>query len=448
MGMNNTPSGERIHIGFFGRRNAGKSSLVNAVTGQELAVVSEQKGTTTDPVYKAMELLPLGPVMIIDTPGFDDEGSLGELRVKKTKQVLNKTDVAVLVVDAAEGIRPCDEELIALFGQKKIPYIVAVNKADLVEERGSLPEDWFKSLSSEKSVFGSEQEISGRGDICGLDQETVGREKACDSDQRGVGRHTAMIAVSALKKQGIYELKETIGRLAALEENEKRLAADLVNPGDFIVLVVPIDSAAPKGRLILPQQQAIRDLLEAGAVSVVVRESELAETLTRLGQKPAMVITDSQAFEEVSQIVPEDITLTSFSILMARYKGLLETAVQGVTAIDKLKDGDRVLISEGCTHHRQCDDIGTVKIPRWLKKHTGKELVIETSSGMGFPEDLSPYALIIHCGGCMLNEREVRCRMQCAVDAGIPITNYGIVIAYMKGILERSIEIFPDLRLS
>lgn len=418
MGMNNTPSGERIHIGFFGRRNAGKSSLVNAVTGQELAVVSEQKGTTTDPVYKAMELLPLGPVMIIDTPGFDDEGSLGELRVRKTKQVLNKTDVAVLVVDAIEGMCPCDEELKALFKEKKIPYIVAVNKADLLEEQ-TLPE--------------------GQG---GLSVSGMQRQMEMQSG------NAAVITVSALRKQGIYELKETIGSLAALEENEKRLVADLVSPGDFIVLVVPIDSAAPKGRLILPQQQAIRDLLEAGAVSVVVRESELAETLTRLGRKPAMVITDSQAFEEVSRIVPEDITLTSFSILMARYKGLLDTAVQGVTAIDRLKDGDRVLISEGCTHHRQCDDIGTVKIPRWLKKHTGKELVIETSSGTGFPEDLSPYALIIHCGGCMLNEREVRYRMQCAVDAGVPITNYGIVIAYMKGILARSIALFPNLHLS
>lgn len=420
MGMNNTPSGERIHIGFFGRRNAGKSSLVNAVTGQELAVVSEQKGTTTDPVYKAMELLPLGPVMIIDTPGFDDEGSLGELRVKKTKQVLNKTDVAVLVIDAVEGMSPCDEELTTLFSQKKIPYIVAVNKADLLEEHELQEEK--KKLSEEQLTDASAQQMNGG--------------------------ESAVITVSALNKQGIYELKETIGRLAVSEENEKRLVGDLVNPGDFIVLVVPIDSAAPKGRLILPQQQTIRDLLEAGAASIVVRESELKETLKRLGQRPAMVITDSQAFEEVSQIVPKDILLTSFSILMARYKGLLDTAVQGVTAIDKLKDGDRVLISEGCTHHRQCDDIGTVKIPRWLRQHTGKELVIETSSGTGFPENLSPYALIIHCGGCMLNEREVRYRMQCAVDAGVPITNYGIVIAYMKGILERSIELFPNLHLS
>lgn len=418
MGMNNTPSGERIHIGFFGRRNAGKSSLVNAVTGQELAVVSEQKGTTTDPVYKAMELLPLGPVMIIDTPGFDDEGSLGELRVKKTKQVLNKTDVAVLVVDAIEGLGPCDRELIALFKQKEIPYIIAANKADLTEEPKELAEKVAEQLNVNTADGGASDGAS------------------------------AVVAVSALQAQGIYELKETIGKLAADGENDKRLVADLVSQGDLVVLVVPIDSAAPKGRLILPQQQVIRDLLEAGAISVVVKESELAETLVKLGQKPAMVITDSQAFEEVAKIVPEDITLTSFSILMARYKGLLDLAVEGVATIDQLKDGDRVLISEGCTHHRQCDDIGTVKIPRWLKQHTGRELVIETSSGMGFPEDLSPYAMIIHCGGCMLNEREVRYRMKCAKDAGVPITNYGIVIAYMKGILKRSISLFPYLHLS
>lgn len=418
MGMNNTPSGERIHIGFFGRRNAGKSSLVNAVTGQELAVVSEQKGTTTDPVYKAMELLPLGPVMIIDTPGFDDEGSLGELRVKKTKQVLNKTDVAVLVVDATESLGPCDRELITLFRQKELPYIIAVNKADLTGD----PEELVGKVSEQ------------------IKDDGTGKE--------AVGGASAVVAVSALKTQGIYELKETIGKLAAEEENDKRLVGDLVKPGDLVVLVVPIDFAAPKGRLILPQQQAIRDLLEAGVASVVVRESELDDTLKRLGQKPVMVITDSQAFEEVAKIVPEDVTLTSFSILMARYKGLLDLAVDGVKAIDKLKDGDRVLISEGCTHHRQCDDIGTVKIPRWLKQHTGKELIIETSSGMGFSEELSPYAMIIHCGGCMLNEKEIRYRMKCAKDAGVPITNYGIVIAYMKGILQRSISLFPYLHLS
>lgn len=423
MGMNDTPSGERIHIGFFGRRNAGKSSLVNAVTGQDLAVVSEVKGTTTDPVYKSMEMLPLGPVMIIDTPGYDDEGTLGELRVTKTHQVLAKTDVAVLVVDAAEGMSPCDEELLALFKQREIPCVIALNKSDLAaQQNGDVQSDIVPSSATAQNQ--------------GIQQDT---------DVQSAGSQDNVVCVSTLTKQGIRELKEKIASLNVGEEDKKRLVGDLVHPGDFVVLVVPIDSAAPKGRLILPQQQTIRDLLEAGATSVVVRESELAETLKQLGKRPAMVITDSQAFEQVAQIVPRDITLTSFSILMARYKGFLYTAAAGVKAIDRLRDGDKVLIAEGCTHHRQCDDIGTVKIPRWLRKHTGKELVIETSSGLGFPADLSPYAMVIHCGGCMLNEREVCHRMQCATEAGVPITNYGIVIAYMKGILERSIEMFSDL---
>lgn len=392
MGMNETPSGERLHIAFFGKRNAGKSSLVNAITGQDLSVVSDVEGTTTDPVSKSMELLPIGPVLIIDTPGFDDEGELGALRVKKTKQILNKADVAILVIDATVGMSDCDKELLDLFEDKKIPYLKVWNKSDLI----------------------------------------------ADDDLDGV-------VVSAKDQIGIWELKEKIGVLGNRGSNEKKLVADLVSPLDFVVLVVPIDSAAPKGRLILPQQQMIRDLLEAGATSIVVRESELEETLSRLGHKPAMVITDSQAFSVVSEIVPQDIPLTSFSILMARYKGFLETAVKGVCAIDRLKDGDKVLISEGCTHHRQCDDIGTVKIPTWLKQYTGKNLIIETSSGIGFPEDLSEYALIIHCGGCMLNEREVLYRMNHAMDEGVPFTNYGIVIAYMKGILARSIELFPNL---
>ena len=392
MGMNETPSGERLHIAFFGKRNAGKSSLVNAITGQDLSVVSDVEGTTTDPVSKSMELLPIGPVLIIDTPGFDDEGELGALRVKKTKQILNKADVAILVIDATVGMSDCDKELLDLFEDKKIPYLKVWNKSDLI----------------------------------------------ADDDLDGV-------VVSAKDQIGIWELKEKIGVLGNRGSNEKKLVADLVSPLDFVVLVVPIDSAAPKGRLILPQQQMIRDLLEAGAISIVVRESELEETLSRLGHKPAMVITDSQAFSVVSEIVPQDIPLTSFSILMARYKGFLETAVKGVCAIDRLKDGDKILISEGCTHHRQCDDIGTVKIPTWLKQYTGKNLIIETSSGIGFPEDLSEYALIIHCGGCMLNEREVLYRMNHAMDEGVPFTNYGIVIAYMKGILARSIELFPNL---
>ena len=394
MSMNNTPSGERTHIGFFGRRNAGKSSVVNAVTGQDLAVVSDVKGTTTDPVSKAMELLPLGPVMIIDTPGFDDEGMLGELRVKKTRQVLNKTDIAVLVVDASEGQKDCDRQLIQLFKDKEIPYIIVYNKSDLLEE---IPAE------AENTIY-----------------------------------------VSALRGTGIFELKE---RMAKLKQTgtEHKLISDKLNPGDFVVLVVPIDKAAPKGRLILPQQQTIRDILDAGAVSIVVKETELADTLTALGKKPAMVITDSQVFSSVSKIVPADIPLTSFSILMARYKGLLEDAVRGAAAVENLKDGDTVLIAEGCTHPRQCDDIGTVKIPNWLRKYTGKDITIKTCSGTEFPDDLSPYAMVIHCGGCMLNEREVRYRTKCAVDQNVPITNYGTLIAYLNGILKQSVAIFPGL---
>lgn len=394
MGMNETPSSERVHIGFFGRRNAGKSSVVNAVTGQELSVVSEIKGTTTDPVYKSMELLPMGPVMIIDTPGFDDEGALGQLRVRKTKQILNRADCAVLVVDGTVGKTQADEELIRLFEEKNIPYVLAYNKCDLTGKQ-NYPDGL--SVSAEKNLF-------------------------------------------------IRELKEKIGSLVNTGDMKLRLAGDLLSPYDLVVLVIPIDKAAPKGRLILPQQQAIRDILEAGAISVVTRDTELRETLEALGRKPALVITDSQAFEEVGKDVPEDILLTSFSILMARYKGFLETAVEGAAAIGTLEDGDKVLISEGCTHHRQCDDIGTVKLPRWLKGYTGKELEIETSSGREFPEDLSPYRLIIHCGGCMLNEREVEYRRKCAEDAGVPFTNYGIAIACMKGILKRSLEVFPELK--
>ena len=415
MGLNSTPSANRIHIGFFGRRNAGKSSVVNAVTGQELAVVSDTKGTTTDPVYKSMELLPIGPVMIIDTPGFDDEGALGELRVRKTKQVLNKTDIAVLVVDATEGKKQCDEELIRIFKEKEIPYIIVNNKADLLSD-----------------------EVSEK--VC---QNNVAEQRKAEQNALLSSGHEQY--VSALTGAGIYELKECIGKLTPNEDMTLKIVGNLLHPGDFVVLVVPIDSAAPKGRLILPQQQTIRDVLEANAAAIVVKESELKQTLEQLGRSPAMVITDSQVFEQVSEVVSEKIPLTSFSILMARYKGYLETAVNGVAAIDHLKDGDKILISEGCTHHRQCDDIGTVKIPRWLKQHTGKELIIETSSGTEFPEDLTSYALVIHCGGCMLNEREVKYRMKCAEDQKVPFTNYGIAIAQMKGILKRSIELFPNL---
>lgn len=415
MGLNSTPSANRVHIGFFGRRNAGKSSVVNAVTGQELAVVSDTKGTTTDPVYKSMELLPIGPVMIIDTPGFDDEGALGELRVRKTKQVLNKTDIAVLVVDATEGKKQCDEELIRIFKEKEIPYIIVNNKADLLSD-----------------------EVSEK--VC---QNNVAEQRK--AEQNALLSSGQEQYVSALTGAGIYELKECIGKLTPNEDMTLKIVGDLLHPGDFVVLVVPIDSAAPKGRLILPQQQTIRDVLEANAAAIVVKESELKQTLEQLGRSPAMVITDSQVFEQVSEEVSEEIPLTSFSILMARYKGYLETAVNGVAAIDHLKDGDKILISEGCTHHRQCDDIGTVKIPRWLKQHTGKELIIETSSGTEFPEDLTSYALVIHCGGCMLNEREVKYRMKCAEDQKVPFTNYGIAIAQMKGILKRSIELFSNL---
>ena len=434
MGLNSTPSANRVHIGFFGRRNAGKSSVVNAVTGQELAVVSDTKGTTTDPVYKSMELLPIGPVMIIDTPGFDDEGALGELRVRKTKQVLNKTDIAVLVVDATEGKKQCDEELIRIFKEKEIPYIIVNNKADL------LPADFAKRAEvCPKKTEADEAKENASG------QESAKREKENTPEKNTVIASGQEQYVSALTGDGIYELKECIGKLTPNEDMTLKIVGDLLNPGDFVILVVPIDSAAPKGRLILPQQQTIRDVLEANAAAIVVKETELHGTLTELGKRPAMVITDSQAFEQVSAEVPTDIPLTSFSILMARYKGYLDTAVKGVQAIENLKDGDKILISEGCTHHRQCDDIGTVKIPRWLKQYTGRELVIETSSGTEFPEDLTPYALVIHCGGCMLNEREVKYRMKCAVDQNVPFTNYGIAIAQMKGILKRSIEIFPYL---
>ena len=396
---------ERVHIGFFGKRNAGKSSVMNAVTGQDLAVVSDVKGTTTDPVYKSMELLPLGPVVMMDTPGIDDEGELGNLRVKKSYQVLNKTDAAVLVIDGTEGVSPEDKALMERIRQKEIPFVVAINKIEL----------------SDPSV-----------------EETVKKELALESDQ--------IAAVSAAAGEGIFELKEQIAAIAQMEETEKYLVRDLLDPSDIAVLVVPIDSAAPKGRLILPQQQTIRDILEAGAISVVVKETELKDTLKKLGTKPKMVITDSQAFSQVAADTPDDILLTSFSILMARCKGNLEQAVHGVTALDSLEDGDTVLISEGCTHHRQCDDIGTVKIPRWIREYTGgKEIRFETTSGTEFPDDLTKYKLIIHCGGCMLNEREMKYRLSCASDQGVPMTNYGIMIAYVKGILKRSVEVFPEI---
>ncbi|MDR0302883.1 MAG: [FeFe] hydrogenase H-cluster maturation GTPase HydF [Treponema sp.] len=392
MSMNETPSANRTHIAFFGRRNAGKSSLVNAVTGQNLAVVSEVKGTTTDPVYKAMELLPLGPVVIIDTPGIDDEGNLGELRVNKARQVLNKTDVAVLVLD---GKLPCpalapEKELLDIFEAKKIPYITVLNK--------------------------------------------------CDAPNTKV--EDGVMPVSAKTGENINLLKEKIAALAAGEEPKQRLVADLIRPLDLVVLVIPIDKAAPKGRLILPQQQMIRDILEAGGITVCVRETELRQTLEKIGQKPALVITDSQVFAQVSAEVPQDVPLTSFSILFARFKGFLETAVRGAAAIDSLHDGDKILICEGCTHHRQCDDIGTVKIPRLVKSHSKTEPEFCFCSGGDFPLDLSPYKLVIHCGACMLNEREMQYRRESAQKQNIPFTNYGTTIAHIHGILERSTAMF------
>lgn len=388
MSLNNTPSGERIHIGFFGRRNAGKSSLVNAVTGQELSVVSDVKGTTTDPVYKAMELLPLGAVEIIDTPGYDDEGMLGELRVKKTRQILAKTDIAVLVVDISAGMGECENELVQLFKEREIPCIIAYNKADL-----------------------SDREINSDNEI----------------------------TVSARNKKNIHELKEKIAALAEKCGNERRIIGDLLNAGDMVVLVTPIDESAPKGRMILPQVQTLRDILDADAIAVFSKPEQLEQTLKKLSAPPKMVVTDSQVFGRVNEIVSEDVPLTSFSILMARYKGFLDTAVKGAAAIDCLKDGDKILISEGCTHHRQCGDIGSVKLPNMLKKHTGKNFEIVLSSGRDFPEDLTEYALVIHCGGCMLNEKEVAYRRKLAEMQNIPFTNYGTALAKFSGILERSI---------
>lgn len=395
MGLNDTPSSERLHIGFFGLRNAGKSSLVNAVTGQKLSLVSDIRGTTTDPVQKAMELLPIGPVVIIDTPGFDDSGALGEMRVERTKQILTKTDIAVLVVDCEKGKQSTDLELLKLFEERDIPYLIAYNKCDRLNY---VPSD------TENEIY-----------------------------------------VSAAQGTNIYMLKEKLGKLSESEKKEKLLIADLIEPNDLIVLVTPIDEAAPKGRLILPQQQTIRAILDSGAVSIVTKETELENTLKSLSVPPKMVITDSQAFGFVDKIVPSDITLTSFSILFARYKGELSQTVRGAEKLDGLSDGDTVLISEGCTHHRQCNDIGTVKMPNWIKSYTGKNLNFKYTSGGEFPEDLSEYALVVHCGGCMLNEREMKSRLKRSEKSGGAITNYGIAIAKMHGILKRSLSPFPEL---
>ena len=394
MSLNETVSAERVHIGFFGMRNAGKSSLVNAVTGQSLSVVSEVKGTTTDPVKKAMELLPLGPVVIIDTPGFDDEGYLGEKRVKKTNEILAKTDVAILVVDSLKGISDGDKELIEAFKKRNIPYIIAFNKCELLTEKSDLKDN--------------------------------------------------EIYVSAVENTNIFELKEKIGSFAKTTEKKKYVVSDLVENGDIVVLVIPIDEAAPKGRLILPQQMTIRDLLDANCIVMVCQDTELTSTLRSLAKKPKLVITDSQIFGKVAKNVPEDILLTSFSILMARYKGELSTLINGAEKLPQIKDGDKILISEGCTHHRQCNDIGTVKIPNMIRKFTGAEPEFCFTSGGEFPQDLSSFSLIVHCGGCTLNEKEMKHRMNLANEQNIPMVNYGVAIAKMTGILERSVQVMRN----
>ena len=407
MGMNQTPASERVHIGFFGRRNAGKSSIINAVTGQDLAIVSDVMGTTTDPVYKTMELLPLGPVMVIDTPGIDDEGELGALRVKKSYQVLNKTDIGVLVIDSTVGKGPQEEALVRRFREKGIPFVVVYNKCDLLPEGPLSAAGNSHADSAEHSIY-----------------------------------------VSAARNIHIQELKELIASLKPEDTHRYPLIGDLMSPGDLIVLVVPIDKAAPKGRLILPQQQTIRDILDHGGLSLVVRDTELKGALANLragGITPRLVVTDSQVFARVSQDTPAHIPLTSFSILFARYKGDLGTAVQGAAALDRVQDGDKILIAEGCTHHRQCDDIGTHKIPGWIRQYTGKNPEFVFTSGTEFPDDVSGYRLVVHCGGCMLNEREMKYRTACCRDQGVPITNYGILIAQVTGILRRSLEPFPDI---
>ena len=405
MGMNQTPASERVHISFFGRRNAGKSSVINAITGQDLAIVSSVKGTTTDPVYKTMELLPLGPVMIIDTPGIDDEGELGALRVKKSYQVLNKTDIAILIVDSTTGKTDADYALISRFIHKKIPYLIVYNKIDLLTDQ----EVYDLAFSTRKEE----------------------------------------VLVSVAANMNIHELKEKIASMKPEDSHKYPLIGDLINPEDLVILVVPIDKAAPKGRLILPQQQTIRAVLERGGLSLVVRDTDLKSTLELFrsqGIKPKLVVTDSQAFARVSKDTPEDITLTSFSILFSRYKGELDAQLLGVNALSTVKDGDRILISEGCTHHRQCDDIGTYKLPKWIREYTGKEPVFEFTSGTEFPDDVTSYKMVIHCGGCMLNEREMKYRIACCQDQNVPITNYGIAIAQMTGILKRSLEPFPEMQ--
>lgn len=406
MGLNSTPGGERLHISIFGKRNAGKSSIVNRITGQSLSIVSNVKGTTTDPVQKAMELLPLGPVVIIDTPGLDDEGELGELRVKKSYQVLNKTDIGVLVVDGTQGLAAEDRAVIEMLKERTIPFTIAMNKSDVIG-------------SKERKI----------------------QTESLEKEYPGI----PAVWVSGAEGENISELKEIIGGLVPNQNTNARLVGDLLEPMDFVILVVPIDSAAPKGRLILPQQQTIRDILEANAVAVTVRETELSNTLKELGRKPKLVITDSQAFKRVAGETPKDIMLTSFSILFARLKGNLLEAVRGAKAIEDIEDGDTILIGEGCTHHRQCDDIGTVKLPALIREYTKKQVKFEFTSGTEFPEDLTRYKMVVHCGGCTLNEKEMKHRLWRAGNQKVPMTNYGIMIAYMQGILKRTVEPFPRI---
>ncbi len=425
MSLNATPSANRTHVGFFGRRNTGKSSLANAITGQNVAIVSDVKGTTTDPVLKAMEILPLGPAVIIDTAGVDDEGELGALRVKRTLRVLNKTDVAVLVADATAGLTEYEVDLIRRFRDKGIPYVIAYNKADLLD---AVPPTPPPASFGDSGIHGA--------------QKVPGSPYVDDGPMQGIW-------VSAKTGLNVDALKEAIVRLArAGSPAACPIVSDLISAGDVVVLVMPIDEGSPKGRLILPQQQTIRELLEAGAIAVGVAESHLAHALSRLAEKPRLVITDSRVFSEVSPLVPEDIYLTSFSILFARHKGHLGQLARGAFALSRLSEGQTVLISEGCTHHRQCNDIGTVKLPEWIRAHTAKRtggnLRFEFTSGGDFPEALSRYSLIVHCGGCMLTEREVKYRLACAKDQGVPITNYGMAIAHMNGILERSLAVFRE----
>ena len=456
-GLNAQPSAQRVHIGFFGMRNAGKSSVVNAVTGQALSLVSDTKGTTTDPVKKTMELLPIGPVVIIDTPGIDDDGDLGKLRVERALSVLNEIDVGVLVVDGTVGIRKYDKDIINNFRKRKIPYIVAINKKDVINKKDIISKKYTINNNglicdegtfekSDKKVLSNLAEIGDEKSLSNLNE--IGDKKVLknwgETGDKEVIQN--LIYVSAKEKENIYQLKELIGKVATKEQTDKKILEGLIDKDDIVVLVVPIDESAPKNRLILPQQMVLREILDTHATSIVTQVEQLETTLNTLKKSPKLVITDSQAFNRVAKIVPQDIELTSFSILLARFKGILSEAVKGAEYIEKLQDDDTVLISEGCTHHRQCNDIGTVKLPNWIKKYTGKNLNFKFTSGGEFPADLSKYALVIHCGGCMLNEKNVTARYEMVKDQNIPISNYGITISYLNGILTRCVNMFPEIK--